>query len=219
MDIITTSKLALASEEISSFYAKGQDYFYVATEAGISLEQIADLLCKEKAIFLYKKDDVIFIVFARMLKNSIALHYVDHDNFLSILKLAIVQQKIKKLYAFNIDSEVFNNLAIPVQYIAHEDFLKAANRLRPLHPTQSQLLKVVIVTVIFAALIIAQSFAFDFLKETSRSDYNAEKQKIAAQVLEIAKDDKKYKTMISELPTGIASSYKDIGDELSGVQK
>lgn len=221
ISITPTLKMPLESKEIdpSSFYSKGENYYYVGVEKGVSLEETADFLCREKAIFLYKKEEKIHIVFTHILENSIASDCKDSEFFLSILRLAIVQQKVNKLYAFNIDSEVLNNLSIDVQYIVPEQFIKAAKRLRPLHTTQTQFFKALVLALIVVVLIIAQSYAFDFLKDNARSEYNIEKEKIATLDSEALKDLEKYKQMIKDLPTGIATSYKDIVDELSGVQK
>lgn len=223
IDIIQTSKISLDSKTIesSSFYSKGQDYYYIGNEKGISLEETADLLCGEKAIFLYKKEDEIFIVFTHLLKDTITLPFGGNDDqkFLSILSFVLLQTKVKTLYALNVDSNMLDNLAIPVSFFTPEQFIKAAKRLRPLHTTQTQFTKALVIVLICVGLIVAQSFAFDFLKENSRIEYNNEKQKIQANVLQTAKEYKKYENMISELPTSIASSYKDIVDELSGVQK
>lgn len=221
ISIIPTVKMPLDSKEIdpSSFYSKGENYYYIGVEKGVSLEETADLLCREKAIFLYKKEDKIHITFTHILENSIALDCKDSKLFLSILKLAIVQQKVRKLYAFNINSEVLNNLSINVIYISPEQFIKAAKRLRPLHTTQTQFFKALVLALIVVALIIAQSYTFDFLKDNARSEYNTEKEKIEMQDLQAKNDLEKYKQMIKDLPTGIATSYKDIVDELSGVQK
>lgn len=221
ISIIPTVKMALDSKEIdpSSFYSKGENYYYIGVEKGVALEETADLLCREKAIFLYKKEDKAHIVFTHILENSTALDCKDNEFFLSILKLAIVQKKVRKLYAFNIDSEVLNSLSIDVIYISPEQFIKAAKRLRPLHTTQTQFFKALVLALIVVVLIIAQSYAFDFLKDDARNEYAVEKQKIETQDLQAQKDLEKYKQMIKDLPTGIATSYKDIVDELSGVQK
>lgn len=219
--IIPTLKMTLDSKEINpnSFYSKGENYYYIGVEKGVALEETADLLCREKAIFLYKKEDKAHIVFTHILENSIALECKDSEFFLSILKLAIVQQKVRKLYVFNIDSEVLNNLTINVQYITPEQFIKAVKHLRPLHTTQTQFFKALVLALIVVALIIVQSYAFDFLKDNARSEYAIEKEKIEKQDLQAQKDLKEYEQMIKNLPTGIATSYKDIVDELSGVQK
>lgn len=221
ISITPTLKMPLDSKEIdpSSFYSKGEDYFYIGVEKGVSLEETADFLCREKAIFLYKKEDKVHIVFTHILENSIVVDCKDSEFFLSILKLAIVQKKVRKLYAFNIDSEVLNSLSINVIYISPEQFIKAAKRLRPLHTTQTQFFKALVLALIVVALIITQSYTFDFLNDNARSKYTIEKEKIEKQDLQAQKDLEKYKQMIKDLPTGIATSYKDIVDELSGVQK
>ena len=226
--MITTKKIDIKiknlaeNESIGSevYLSKGVYCYYTSDDKGVSLEQAVDSLVKEKAIFLLENEDALYIVFSQNLQDTVLFKDQDENKLLSVLKLAMMQSQARKIYAvLHEDSKIIKNLSIPYDVIEQEAFKQALKKTPKLQTLLTQLTKAIIFGVVILSLCVAQSFLFDYLREQSSNEYRIEKDKIIKEVENTKKEHKKFETMINELPTQTANSYKEIVDELSGVQK
>lgn len=213
--MILTSKLPLETKEISttSYYSRGAYCYYVADSEGVSIEQIADHMIGEKAIFLQKENDRVRLIFTHTLIDTVELEKPDAEKLTSILGIAMMQSKTTVLYALE-GSEVIQNITTTVKTLTHEDLNKALKKVPHLKTLTTQLTKVLFLVLLFVAFWFAQDFLFDYLRTNSENKYQVTKKELQDQVSKLTKEYKKLETTVSELPTAIAKSYDDIVDEL-----
>lgn len=215
--MISTSKLSLETKEISttSYYSRGMYCYYVADSEGVSIEQIADNMIEEKAIFLHKEHDRVRLIFTHTLIDTVELENEkpNAEKLMSILGIAMMQSKTTVLYAFE-GSEVIQNITTTVKTLTHEDLNKALKKVPHLKTLTTQLTKVLFLVLLFVAFWFAQDFFFDHLRINSENKYQVTKRELQDQVSKLTKEYKRLETTISELPTAIAKSYDDIVDEL-----
>lgn len=213
--MILTSKLPLETKEISttSYYSRGTYCYYIADGKGKSIEQIADQMIDEKAIFLQCENDKIRLIFTHMLKDTVELESVTGEKLISVLNIAMMQSKTTALYAFE-DCEVIQNLAIQFKTITYKDLGRALKKTPNLKTLGTQLFKILIWVLVFIAFGLLQDLAFKYLRDASANKYQTEIQTLKDQITTSKADYKKLDTTVSELSTEVAKKYDDIIDEL-----
>jgi cell division protein FtsL len=213
--VISTSKLPLETKEISttSYYSRGAYCYYIADGKGKSIEQIADQMIDEKAIFLQCEHDKIRLIFTHMLKDTVELENVTGEKLMSILNIAMMQSKTTALYAFE-DCEVIQDLSIQVKTLTHKDLDRALKKTPNLKTLGTQLFKILMWVLVFIAFGLLQDLVFKYLREASANRYQTEIQTLKDEISASKADYKKLDTTVSELSTEVAKKYDDIVNEL-----
>jgi len=216
--MISTSKLPLETKEISttSYYSRGTYCYYMSDSEGVSIEQIADNMIGEKAIFLHKEHNRVRLIFTHTLNDTVELEKPEDlkpEKITSVVGIAMMQLKTTVLYVLE-GSEVSPNLAITLKTLTHKDLEVALKKVPNLKTLKTQLLKILLLVVLFFVLWFAQDFLFNYLRTNSEHSYQAQKQELLAQADGVQKEYKKLEKTISELPTAIAKNYDEIVDEL-----
>ena len=228
-NVITTKKIDSDIKNLSDedkkkldgdvYLSKGVYCYYTADQKGVSIEYVIDKLIDKKALFLLEIEDVVYIVFSHCLKDTITFKHQNNEHkLLSVLKLAMMQSQCQILYTLE-HSKILENLTMPHEVIKQKAFSQALKSTPKLQTLSTQLTKAAVFALVILFLCVAQSFFFDYLREISTNEYRSSKDKISLSITNTQNEHNKFAKMISDLPTGIANNYKEIIDELSGVQK
>lgn len=216
--MISTSKIPLETKEISttSYYSRGTYCYYVADSEGVSIEQIADHMIGEKAIFLHKEHNRVRLIFTHTLKDTVELEKPEDlkpEKIESVLGIAMMQLKTTVLYVLE-GSEVSQNLPITLKTLTHKDLDRALKKTPNLKTLGTQLFKILMWVLVFIAFGLLQDLAFKYLRDASANKYQTEIQTLKDDINASKTEYKKLDTTVSELSTEVAKKYDDIVNEL-----